>query len=238
MNCRVKFIFISLILVFVVGCDAIPAERNNAGNEFFSQSQYQSALVTYQIAQVISPDSPEAYYNAGSAYGMIGEYEKAIAAFKQALKTADFELQVRVYYNLGNTYFMVQQFDDAIDAYQQALILKPYDEDARHNLELAIESSRAASPTPIQPTPLANNQSTPTPESPSRSTESPTNLSGKSPTPNSPENDVSTQATENFQTQSKMSKEDAVGILDAAQQSQQYLPESKMDDPETSDDDW
>lgn len=238
MKFSVKFIFISLILGFVVGCDAIPAERNNAGNELFNQSQYQSALVAYQIAQVGSPDSPEAYYNAGNAYGMIGEYKKAIIAFKQALKTADLEFQARVYYNLGNTYFMAQQFDDAIGAFQQALILKPDDEDARHNLELAIENAEIASPTPSQPTSEGSDQYTSTPESPSLSTESPMNLSGKSPTPNSTENDVSTQATENIQTHVPMSKEDALGILDAAQQSQQYLPENKIDDPETSDNDW
>lgn len=238
MNCRVKFIFISLILGFAVGCDAIPAERNNAGNELFNQSQFQSALVAYQIAQVGSSDSPEAYYNAGNAYGMIGEYEKAIIAFKQALKTADLELQARIYYNLGNTYFMARQFDDAIGAFQQALMLKPDDEDARHNLELAIENAEIVSPTPNQPTSEESEQYTPTPESPSLSTQSPINLSGESPTPNGTENDVSTQATQSVQTHASMSKEDAVGILDAAQQSQQYLPESKIDDPKTSDNDW
>lgn len=238
MNCRTRFVFISLILGFMIGCDAIPAERNNAGNELFNQSQFQSALVAYQIAQVGSSDSPEAYYNAGNAYGKIGEYKKAIIAFKQALKTADLELQARIYYNLGNTYFMAQQFDDAIGAFEQALMLKPDDEDARHNLELAIENAEIASPTPNQPMSDGSEQYTPTPESPGSFTESPTNLLGKSPTPNSPENNVSTQATENVQTHAPMSKEDAVGILDAAQQSQQYLPESKIDDAETSDNDW
>jgi len=219
-----KFWALGIALVCVFGCDVNPAERNNTGNALYEQGQYDGALAAYQAAQVISPDSPEAYYNAASVYGQIGEYDKAIAALQQALKTADVELKTRAYFNLGNIYFQMQRFDEAVDAYQQTLLLNPNDDDARHNLELAIK--RLVVPTPMsvsptdQPTDEGNNGVTPTselPDQPSATTSATAAESTSQPISLTPTPLASgLPAT--------ISVQDAQGILDAVQQAQQPLP--------------
>jgi tetratricopeptide (TPR) repeat protein len=218
-----KFWVLVMALVFICGCDVNPAERNNAGNTLYEQGQYDSALAAYQAAQVVSPDSPEAYYNAASAYGQKGEYDKAIAALQQALKTTDVELKTRAYFNLGNIYFQMQRFDDAVESYQQALIFNPNDDDARHNLELAIKRLVVPTPTPVspsdQPTDEGNDGITPTSELPNQPSATTSATAAVTAHP-----DSLTPIPDSSELSATISVDDAQGILDAVQQAQQSLP--------------
>ena len=105
-----KYWMIALLLCLGCGCAVNPSERNNAGNGLYDQSDYDNAIKAYQSAQVSAPDGAEAYYNAASAYSRAGEFDKAIDALRQALKTSDPDLIARTYYNLGNIYFEMQRF--------------------------------------------------------------------------------------------------------------------------------
>jgi tetratricopeptide (TPR) repeat protein len=215
---------IAVLVICLSACGVNPAERNNAGNALYDQGQYDSAIAAYQAAQVASPDSPEAYYNAANAYSQAGEYDKAIAALQQTLKTTDVDLKTRAYFNIGNVYFQMQQFDDAVEAYQQVLLITPNDDDARHNLELAIKRLVVPSPTPIsptdQPTEEGNNGATPTSEVPNQPT---TAASSTADVSNSqPNNLTSTPAASDMPP--TISPDDAESILNAVQQAQQSLP--------------
>jgi Flp pilus assembly protein TadD len=44
------------------------------------------AITTYKQAGRLNPDDAEAYYNLGTAYGSLYQYETAIAAYKQAIR--------------------------------------------------------------------------------------------------------------------------------------------------------
>jgi tetratricopeptide (TPR) repeat protein len=217
-----------LLLFCACGCDVNPAERNNAGNALYNQGQYDSAIAAYQAAQVAAPDNSEAYYNAACAYAQQGDYDKAISALQQALITTNADLKTRSYYNLGNIYFQMGRFDSAVDAYQKALLLNPTDEDARHNLELAIKRLVLPSPTAIsptsQPTHDGNNAATPTSE-----------LSGQLTSVASSTPDISMSQPENLTSTPffnglpvTISVKDAESILDAVQQAQQALPTQSL----------
>ncbi len=217
---------LGVILLVGCGCAVNPAERNNAGNSLYSQSEYPAAIKAYQAAQVAAPDSPEAYYNAATAYGRAGEYEKAIEALNQALKTTDPDLVVHAQYNMGNIYFEMRRFDDAIRAYQQVLLLQPNDEDARHNLELAMNQI-VATPSPVSSPETAtedagNGGATPTNESEMVQTATPiSNDSGSQTATANPTLDRS-------DLQPTYSIEDAQRILDAVQQSQALFPNQSI----------
>jgi Ca-activated chloride channel homolog len=219
---------IAVLLICICGCDVNPAERNNVGNELYNQGQYDTALAAYQAAQVSLPDGPVAYYNAGSTYAQIREFDKAVAAFLQALKTADSDLKIKAYYNLGNIYFQMHNFDEAVEAYQQVLLINPNDTDARYNLELAIKRLVVPSPTPIspteQPTDNGSNSATPTADFSSQ-----LNIMA------SETSDASTSQLENLPSTSNanelpatISVNDAESILDAVQQAQQSLPNQSL----------
>jgi tetratricopeptide (TPR) repeat protein len=213
---------IGLVLLMSCGCAVNPTERNNAGNNLYSQSDYSAAIKAYQSAQVAAPDDPEAYYNAASAYSRAGEYEKAIEALKQALKTTDPDLTARAQYNLGNVYFEMRRFGDSVMAYQQVLLIQPNDEDTRHNLELAMNQILST------PSPAASSESA-TEDGGNRGA-TPTNVpeSGQTPTPIG--NDAGSQTTivspypDGSDLPPTYSVEDAQRMLDAVQQSQPMFP--------------
>lgn len=73
----------------------------NLGNDYFDTNQPQKAIVAYQKAIDIAPD-PSVLSDQGVMYRQIGQYEKAIAVFEQALKTDDKHLSSL--YNIGLLY--------------------------------------------------------------------------------------------------------------------------------------
>ena len=63
-----------------------------------------------------------------------GNYTDAVAAYEHLLQEHP---AAEVYYNLGNAYYRQNELAKAILNYERALRLKPYDKDARYNLQFA-----------------------------------------------------------------------------------------------------
>ncbi len=220
---------IGLLLWIGCGCSVNPAERNNAGNDLYNQAEYEKAIKAYQAAQVAAPDSAKAYYNAASAYSQEDDFDKAIDALKQALKSSDADLIARTYYNLGNIYFGMQRFNDAIMAYQQVLLIHPDDEDARHNLELALKRLVVASPTPTLPTEVATEKSDSGEATPTTLSTLSSDAVTPTPSSNSSESQLNTASPPSSnETQPTFTIEDAQHILDAIQQAQQPFPNNAL----------
>lgn len=241
-------IWVILLCMFAFcSCDVDPVERINAGNRLYDQSQYGEAVEAYQAAQVAAPDMPEAYYNAGGALRRSGDIESAIKAFKQALKTSNVDLSIRTYFNMGNLYFETKRYDEAVDAYKQVLLLRPDDEDARHNLELALKAL-VASPTAVAPTELESMQDSA--DSPTLTVEasdgSVSSLvapsSGATSTPDEQDSQSQNLALtlDTSRLPATYSVEHAENLLDAIQQAQQPFPSLTVVTPSanTSDKDW
>ncbi|MFN2136649.1 MAG: tetratricopeptide repeat protein [Candidatus Promineifilaceae bacterium] len=136
-------LLIGLILL-VTACGPSKAERlNNEGNEAFTQQAFQDALVAYQSAQIDEPELAEPYYNAANALYRQGAYDAALEQMQLALSYANADSLAQAgYYNLGNTSYSQQDLQAAIDAYTQALLLNPNDQDAKYNLELALQQQQ------------------------------------------------------------------------------------------------
>jgi tetratricopeptide (TPR) repeat protein len=124
----------------LTACVPEVVQHNEAGNGHFAEQAYEPAIEAYKLAQVSDPDLAEPYYNAANAYNRMSQVEAAQLQTEQALKTANPTLAARAWYNLGNAYFDAQQWMPAIEAYQEALRLQPDDQDAKHNLELALQN--------------------------------------------------------------------------------------------------
>jgi Ca-activated chloride channel family protein len=130
---------LGIVLALVAGCTPDVVSHNEAGNRRFADNAFEEAIDEYRLAQVSDPDRAEPYYNAASGYNRLGDPDGASAQTQQALKTAEQELAGRAWYNLGNAFFDVEQWSQAVEAYQEALRIRPDDQDAKHNLELALQ---------------------------------------------------------------------------------------------------
>ncbi len=123
-----------------------PLHAADPGAARYAKQDYKGALEHYET-KLQKQDAPELSYNAGNAAYQLGEYDKAAAAFSQALGTGDPTLQSRAEYNLANTLAKrgaaqkekepkTQEWKNALQHYEEALKLDPKNKDAEHNRDL------------------------------------------------------------------------------------------------------
>ncbi len=85
-------------------------------------SQISDALNFFQKAIQLKPDFAEAYIKIGAICERIGEQEKAIESYKNALKTRSFP---EAHYSLGLIYERIGKIENAIESYKNYISTKP-----------------------------------------------------------------------------------------------------------------
>ena len=130
-----------LVLLLATACSPSKVEKlNKEGNDAFTQQAFQEALVAYQTAQIEDPELAEPYYNAANALYRQGAYADALKQMQMALSFADQEeLAQAGFYNLGNSSYNQQDLQTAVASYTESLLIDPDDQDAKYNLELALQ---------------------------------------------------------------------------------------------------
>ncbi len=78
-------------------------------------------------------DNFKTYDNMGYAYGELKEYQKAIDAYKSAIKIKPNKHET--HYNMGNAYRKLKEYQKAIDAYKEAIKIKPDYDKAKRSLK-------------------------------------------------------------------------------------------------------
>ena len=138
MTGRGMLVAVTVVAICLLACGQTPAQVNNSGHEPYLGGDYASALETYRDAQGRAPKSGEPHYNSANVLYRTGEYEEALQSYDEALRHAGGELRARGFFNRGNTAFRQEQYPEAVEAYEEVLRMNPDDEDAKHNLELAL----------------------------------------------------------------------------------------------------
>ncbi len=128
----------AVLALFLMACGSTPGDVNNSGHEPYLSGDYPVALETYQLAKERSSETGEPFYNFGNVLYRMGEYEGSVEDYDESLKLADGELRSSGFFNRGNALFQRQQYRQAVEAYQEVLRMDPDDQDAKHNLELAL----------------------------------------------------------------------------------------------------
>lgn len=104
-----------------------------------ASAQVDSLPVASAATQPVS-NEPEALWEAANAANNAGEWDKALTNYKII---ADKGLEsAALYYNMANAYFKKSDLAHSILYYHRALRLAPADEDIRHNLKYAEQSTR------------------------------------------------------------------------------------------------
>ena len=128
----------AVLALWLTACGTTPAELNNSGHAPYLSGDYAPALEAYQLAQERASESGEPFYNSGNVLYRTEEYEDSVQDFDESLKHAQGELRSSGFFNRGNALFQQQQYRQAVEAYKEVLRMNPDDEDAKHNLELAL----------------------------------------------------------------------------------------------------
>lgn len=126
---------------------------NKRGNDFYKNEQYKNALREYMNAKNAKPGAKTPDYNMGASLYKLGKYGMAAEAFAKAMETDDSELKKDAGFNRGTSLLKAgkkmegeKKAEDATKLYEEAikqfitsLRNDPTDNDARHNLELAMK---------------------------------------------------------------------------------------------------
>lgn len=99
--------------------------------KFHSRNPLETAIEAEKYLSIF-PQSITLHNILGSAHQALGNYEKAIKIFKDALKIDP--SNANVYYNLGNAHFEQDKFSDASYFYKLALSFDAKFENAHYNL--------------------------------------------------------------------------------------------------------
>ena len=113
------------------------------GNEAYEKKEYDNAITQYQQAIVKNPDNPTANYNLGNALYKNKKADEAVQAYDEAVSKASSKTdKSKSFYNKGVVLQNNKKIPECIDAYKNALKLNPQDEDARQNLQKALQQQK------------------------------------------------------------------------------------------------
>ena len=113
------------------------------GNEAYEKKEYDQAITQYQQATVKDPADPTAQYNLGNALYKNKKTDEAVLAYDEAASNASSKTdKSKSFYNKGVVLQNNKKLPECIEAYKNALKLNPQDEDARQNLQKALQQQK------------------------------------------------------------------------------------------------
>lgn len=136
--------FIILFSLFAVGGMAQkPKLLIKKGNEAYNNKNYDSAITTYKKVVEKDPANPTAQYNLGNALYRNKNSTAAIEAYTNAASNTTAKTdKSRAFYNKAVVEQNSKLLPDCIESYKKALRLNPQDEDARLNLQKALQQQK------------------------------------------------------------------------------------------------
>lgn len=136
------------ITVFLLFCcpTLINAQNTKAllkkANEAYNKQEYDKAAEQYKGILATDANNVSAQYNLGNALFKKGEHTQAAQAYGAVLEKAPQQMKAATYYNQGVALQKSNQLPECIAAYKNALKLNPTDEDARLNLQKALQQQK------------------------------------------------------------------------------------------------
>lgn len=133
---------LAMMMAFTAGAQS-DKKTIRQGNDAYMQQKYDSAAMQYNKVLQKNPDNVTAQYNLGNALYKADKKEEAISAYdKSAGKLIKPVEKSNAIYNKGVVQHNNNKLPEAIEAYKNALKLDPNNEDARHNLQIALKKQQ------------------------------------------------------------------------------------------------
>lgn len=195
---------VALIVMLPVSvAHATPVPQGAAGSvsaheafQLYEKGDYTSAEQAFERLTQSDPTNRELLQAYASSLYKVGKFKESQALFHKL--TEDTENGREYFentYNEGNAFLSLSRYQDAIDAYTKALDVKPDDERALHNRELAkkLLQEEKNRPTPT-PTPTPSAQPSQSPESSPSPNPSPESDGTKAASPSPSDSSAPTQS--------------------------------------------
>jgi tetratricopeptide (TPR) repeat protein len=140
---KFPFPFIWLILFSFTATAQNSEGLIKKGNEAYNNKQYELAQENYKKALNNNSINSKAQYNLGNALYRNKKSEDALNAYDVAIQNSKLPTEKQgAFYNKGVVLQQSKKLPECIAAYKDALRLNPADEDARINLQLALQQQQ------------------------------------------------------------------------------------------------
>ena len=138
-------IITGLFLVMIPS--AIFAQNENSivkkGNDAYEKKEYGKAIDNYRNVIEKNPLNATAQFNLGNALYRNKKPDEALGAYENAINNTNATADKSVsFYNKGVVLQNNKKLPECIDAYKKSLKLNPDDEDARQNLQKALQQQK------------------------------------------------------------------------------------------------
>ena len=120
----------------------------------YQNQAYEQAKEQFKASLLDDPDNGKITYNLGNAYFKLGDHDRSIKAYEEAVKTLPEKKKINAYYNLGTAHLKNNNMKDALDAYKEVLKRDPTHLKTRQNIELVLRQESS----PSQSSGTASNQ--------------------------------------------------------------------------------
>jgi Ca-activated chloride channel family protein len=114
----------------------------DAGIAAYGRGEHEEALRSFDAAHARLGEQPEIHFDRGLALQAMGRGEEAREAFERGTESDEDQVRGSSHYQIGNLAFDAEQWDEAIAHYQSCLRAVPGHENAKWNLELALQKKR------------------------------------------------------------------------------------------------
>jgi Ca-activated chloride channel family protein len=132
---------VTLAAVPSLAARSVDRGKVRSGNHAYQKGDFGQAYQFYREALGDTTRPPKnafgAYYNGANALYQQQKFDRAIDHYQRSF-SPDSVLTGRMLYNRGNALLKSGRAGEAVESYIQALQYLPDDEDARHNLEMAV----------------------------------------------------------------------------------------------------
>ena len=140
--CCCIFLFFLFSLVQGAGCTQVPAEKpprsektltcDPLADEAIEEDDYETGIRLHQQLLEKEPENRLALYHLGYAYGHMGDHQKEVFYYEQAIALG--LKDESVFYNLGLAYGDLDQLENAIHAFKEAIAIEPGNLNVRYDL--------------------------------------------------------------------------------------------------------
>ena len=134
------------IMVLITGTHVSAQSENKIikkGNKSYKLNDFIKAADQYTKALKKNPVNPVAQFNLGNAMYKSGKNDEAVNAYENAVTQMNAPSEkTNAYYNKGVILQKDKKLPECIEAYKNALKLEPANEDARQNLQKALQQQK------------------------------------------------------------------------------------------------
>lgn len=132
------FYICASLLVLVVSAQQVETHIVK-GNEYFQQQQYAEAENEYRKALEVDGNNAKAQYNLAVTLVQQDKLTDAQNIYARLIEYDDENIRSSSFYNQGVIHTRQKKLHESIDSYKNALRTNPADQEARDNLQKALQ---------------------------------------------------------------------------------------------------